>query len=492
MLTPYSKKLNQSDAIHLLRRCTFSIDWKTILLFTNLDSNAAVDLLFENGLKNAAPKAPSWELDEFEPWWRLPAVDQQKVANAAYEKVYFENYELKRWWIEEMTLDKVSIREKMTLFWHGHFTTKFAVDDVMPAQIMFIQNKNFRKNHQGNFRALLENIAQDGAMLIYLNGNKSTKKSPNENFSRELLELYTMGIGHYTEDDVKEGARVFTGWKVNFFKGEFMNYPKYKPFLINTEHDNESKNYLGDTIPKTATNSENDVIENEIKKLISIILEKRALEVSTFICEKLYRYFIFSGIEINNEVVATMAKTLRNNKWEIKPVLMELFKSSFFYEEAQKGIQIKTPAELIVGTTRHFDVKADWKEWVMVTMGQELLNPPNVAGWPGYRKWTDTRTFPFAVQQLTNFVWTQTNPQITDWVKQFSNKNDPKVLTEEILTLFFAKKPSEAIVLKYQNILLGGSPEYEWPIILSNIESGSFRIKLLLISIFKSPDYHLC
>ena len=170
----------------------------------------------------------------------------------------------------------------------------------------------------------------------------------------------------------------------------------------------------------------------------------------------------------------------------------ELLKSDLFFSEAVRGTQIKTPAETIVGLTKHFDVKDDWKEWVMLTMGQELLNPPNVAGWPGYRKWVDTRTFPFAVQQLSFFIWSQTNPQMTSWASQFDDKENSDKLIDQILHLFLAKTPTTSQKEKYKKELLGGSPDFEWPNMLKNPEVGGFRLKLLIISLVKSPDFHLC
>jgi uncharacterized protein (DUF1800 family) len=380
----------------------------------------------------------------------------------------------------------------MTLFWHGHFTTKFAVDQVMPAQSMYRQNDMFRRLHQGNFRDLVEGISMDGAMLIFLNGQDSSKAKPNENYSRELLELYTTGIGHYTEKDVQEGARVFTGWRTNFFTGEWNGKEYYKTFLWPPDHDGTAKSYMGETIPPVYEYTDENAYRNGVKVLVDIILRKKAEAVSMFICEKLYRYFVYSNAtKVNQDVVREMAKTFRDNNFEIRPVLIQLLSSSFFFDETNRGIQIKTPAELIVGITKHFDVKPDWKEWVMVTMGQELLNPPNVAGWPGHRKWADTRTFPFGVQQMGYFIWNQKDDYILEWIKQFDNYDDANKLTASICALFLVKKPSSAQFDKYLNYILGGSPYYEWPNILKNTAAVGSRVKYFMSQLIKSPDFHL-
>jgi uncharacterized protein (DUF1800 family) len=491
-LTPFDKKLTQQQALHLLRRTTFSTNWETVKLFIGKTANEAVELLLNNGISNNKPFAPSWIDKPYKAWWKLPKAEQQAAVDAVYKDVYDFNYELKRWWIEEMAKDNVSIREKMTLFWHGHFTSKFSIDQVMPAQLMYRQNDLFRTLHQGNFRELLEKVILDGAMLIFLNGQDSTKKSPNENFSRELLELYTIGIGNYTEKDVQEGARAFTGWKTNMFSDEWTNQGVYKTFLVSTDHDNAPKAYLGENIGVNTYLTEEEVYKNEIQGVVDIILRKRGEVLSLFICEKLYRYFVYSNPQkVNMDIVKEMAQTFRDSNYEIRPVLAKLFKSSFFFDESNIGIQIKTPAELIVGITKHFDVKSDWKEWVMVTMGQELLNPPNVAGWVGYRKWSDTRTYPFAVQQVGSFIWNQKDDYIQSWIKQFDGYDDAQKLTTQICTLFLVKPQTAAQIDKYTKILLGGSPEYEWINMIKLAGTVAGRVKYLMAQLIKSPDFHL-
>jgi uncharacterized protein (DUF1800 family) len=483
--------LTEQEARHLLRRTTFVNSWKTIQNFVGKSADEAVEILIKNAVKPANLTVPKWVDKSYETWYKKPENERQKALDLIYKDVYDYNYELKAWWMSAMTNDEASVREKMTLFWHGHFTTKFSIDQVMPAQLMYRQNQLFRENHQGNFRNLVNKICSDGAMVIYLNTQDSTKKSPNENFSRELLELYTTGIGHYTEEDVKQGAKVFTGIRTNYYTEEYTSYGVYKPFVLFDEHDFSTKNYLGKALT-TNVNRPEDVLEKEVPELIDTILKQRGSAVANFICEKLYKYFIYSNDKkIDKAVVATMAKTFIDNNFEIRPVLAELLKSEHFFSPKNIGIQIKTPAETIVGFTKHFDVKQDWKEWVMKTMGQELLNPPNVAGWPGYRKWADTRTYPFAVQQIGYFVWNQDDTYIGNWIKQFPDYQEVAKLVEQISFLFLAKPASKNQVEKYTKIVLQGSPDYEWANILNLPGSLANRIKVLLIQIIKSPDFHL-
>ena len=491
-LAPFDKKLTQQQALHLLRRTTFATNWQTVKQFTGKSANEAVELLLTNGVSNPPPFAPFWVDKAYKAWWKLPKAEQQAATDVVYKDVYELNYELKRWWMKEMTDDNASIREKMTLFWHGHFTTKFAIDQVMPAQLMYRQNDLFRTLHQGNFRTLLEGIIMDGAMLIFLNGQDSTKKSPNENFSRELLELYALGIGNYTEKDVQEGARILTGWRTNIFSDEYTFNGTYKTFFLPYEHDTNAKIYLDGMIEVSSNNTEEETLKNEVKGMVDIILKNRTEVLSMFICEKLYRYFVYSNPQkVNIDVVKEMAQTFRDSNFEIRPVLAKLLKSSFFFDDVNVGVQLKTPAELVVGITKHFDVKGDWKEWVMVTLGQELLNPPNVAGWVGYRKWSDTRTYPFAVQQVGGFIWSQKDEDVQSWIKQFDDYEDVKKLTLQMCTLFLVKPPTDVQLDKHVKNLLGGSPDYEWYNMVKIAGTMGGRVKYFLAQLIKSPDFHL-
>ncbi len=489
MLTPYTPKLSTADALHVMRRLTMSVNQDILQKIQGKTAAEAYDFFVGNAEKNPQPTAPAWLSSNHINPFKVPADQRQVVEKAFYDKLYKQYYDLKYWWAAQMKADTDSLREKMTLFWHGHFTTRFDTDHPMTSQLVYAQQDMLRKNAFGNFRTLLEKICMDGAMLIFLNGRESKKDSPNENFSRELLELYSMGIGNYTETDVKEGARVFTGFNVNVYSDDTAPAALYETYLNTYEHDYSPKTYFGKVINN---DSKGNVFNNEIKKVVDIILSQKAEAVSKFISEKVYKFFVFANpADVNKTVVADMAKIMIDSNWEIKPVLKALFTSTYFYSDTIRASQPKNPAENIVGITRHFDVKDDWKDWVMTSMGMELMNPPNVAGWPGYRKWMDSRTLPFAVQQMGYFMWNQTNEHMLSWIKQFKTPDDSKILIEQILTLFFAKLPSEATVGKYQKIVLAGSPDYEWPAILKNTETAGVRLKMMFIEMIKSPYFHL-
>jgi uncharacterized protein (DUF1800 family) len=492
MLSPYTPKLTLQTAAHLLKRITFGQNIAQINSLVGLTASEAVNKLLTNGLMAPKPKEPEWLKETYLSWWRLPGAESQKQIDFVYKRVYDLNYQLKYDWGNELEKDDYSIREKMTLFWHGHFTTKFAIDQVMVAPLMYNQIDLFRSNHIGNFRHLVEQICIDGAMLIFLNGVDSTSAKPNENFSRELLELYTCGIGHYTEDDVKEGAKVFTGWKVNQYINENTDKPLYKAYFYGPHHNLDPRKYLGVDLKVSRENSQKDVFELEIKGLVNVILTQRGQQTAEYLCRKLYKYFVYSNDKkVDQNVVKAMATTLINNNWEVRPVLQELLSSSAFYSSSVQGVQIKTPAETVAGFTKHFNVGDSWKSWVMDTMGLSLLNPPNVAGWPGYRTWLDAKTFPFGIQQMGNFIWNQNNDKLLAWIKTFNKYDDIHTLMPQIYTLLLAKQPTASMHSKYLAQMLGGSYDYEWPLILQNASTAGTRLKNMLNILIKSPDFHL-
>lgn len=491
-LEAYTRPLDERRAYHLLRRATFGTSLQDVRKLVGMKAEDAVRLLLDNALSRPAPTPPDWVNQAFQNPERLPVGQRQKAYDDIFKKVYEQNYALKYWWIEQMQRDTFSLREKLTLFWHGHFTTKFSIDAIMPAPLMYRQNQLFRTSHQGNFRALVEAVTLDGAMLIFLNGQDNGKAKPNENYSRELLELYTTGVGHYTEKDVQEGARALTGWRTNYFSDEWTFMPPFTTFFLPSEHDVGPKTYLGVSMPSTENNSENFVRENVVRRLIGIIHEQRAEAVARFICEKLYRFFVYSHpAETDAAVIDGMARTFRSSGFQIRPVVEQLLSSAHFFDEANLGVQIKTPSEFIVGLTRHFNVKYDWQEWVMLQMGQELLNPPTVAGWPGHRTWLTTRTFPFAVQQASYFVFEQKDAVLINWAKQFPDYTDVRKFVQAVGTMMLARPFSQKRLDRYVGILLAGAPDYEWTNILNDPVPAGYRLKLFLIALVKAPDFHL-
>ncbi len=274
-----------------------------------------------------------------------------------------------RWWLARMGGGPAPLQEKLTLFWHGHFTT--SARDERSAMLMWQQNELLRRESAGNFARLTKSIARDPAMLDYLNNSQNKKQKPNENFAREVMELFTLGIGHYTENDIKEGARAFTGWTHD---GEQYVFRRF-------DHDYGEKTFMG----RRGNFDGEDII--------NIILEQPAC--APYIAGRLWTYFVYE--EPEPEITAALGQLLVDGKWELRPLLRTIFSSQAFFSAKALGAQIKSPVQLVVGTIHQLGLKTnDAIEARLLAlldqMGQVPLMPPNVKGWPGGRNWINTST----------------------------------------------------------------------------------------------------
>jgi len=279
-----------------------------------------------------------------------------------------ETQRLATWWGERMLGTTRPLEEKLTLFWHGHFAT--GNTKVRDARMMVRQNEMLRANANGSFRDLLLGILRDPAMLVYLDNGENVKDHPNENFGRELLELFSLGVGNYTERDIREGARAFTGWTNDVLEFKFDA----------EQHDFGEKTFLGRTGPFDGDD------------IIDILLEQPA--AAEFIAAKLYRYFVRE--EIDDAVRAELAAVFRDAGYELQPLLTRIFLSRDFYSAASYATQIKSPVQLVVSTYRKLGLTElptipDFNR-LTAGLGQTLFNPPNVAGWAGGRTWVTPAT----------------------------------------------------------------------------------------------------
>ena len=270
---------------------------------------------------------------------------------------------LNMYWLKEMVNSAAQLREKMAFFWHGHFACRNL--NVFYQQGLL---DSLRRNALGNFGTMLKEVSKSAAMLNFLNNQQNKKDHPNENFAREVMELFTLGRGNYTEQDVKEAARAFTGWSANV-KGEYL----FRRF----QHDFGNKTVLG----KTGTFDGVEVLD--------ILLDQK--QTAKFITRKIYKFFV--NEKIDEAKVAWLAERFFKNDYEISPLLEDIFTSDWFYEEKNVGANIKSPVELIAGIQRMLPMKLDNEESLMLLqriLGQLLFYPPNVAGWPGGKAWIDS------------------------------------------------------------------------------------------------------
>ncbi len=276
-------------------------------------------------------------------------------------------FDLRAWWLHRMRHSTYPLQEKMTLFLHGHFATGF--EKVRSAYAMFLQNQTFRRHALGNWRTIAEVITRDPAMLIYLDGVTSTKESPNENYAREVMELFMLGEGHYTEEDIREAARAFTGWRFNrrVFDLEF----------VDRRHDPGRKTFM-----RRKGNFKAD-------EIIGIILEQP--QAAHWITTKLWTFFAYENPE--PAVVTSLSNTLRKHRYEFAPVLEEIFLSRAFFGTRSFRMQVKSPVQWLVSTCRYLETplpEPSHSFQLLNSLGQNLFDPPNVKGWDGGITWITT------------------------------------------------------------------------------------------------------
>jgi uncharacterized protein (DUF1800 family) len=491
-LEPYAPDATQPwdtyRAAHLLRRAMFMPKWSEIAQIAMMTPSEAVDLLLNTP---STPEPPSIVDSETE---SLDGLDTQS-QNIVRSRWSSDAAALRKWMVEVMTDSPLSIYEKMTLFWSGHFTTEFVADqDYVVAPLLYRQNKLIRENGLKNLKDLVLNITLDGAMLTYLGGNLNSAGKPNENYARELLELFTTGLGWYTEGDVQNAARILTGWRIATFYDKPKPNGAFTTYFIPAAHDTNGKQFLGESFPArdVSTNTEFIVRRDEVKKLVDTIFERRAEAVAKFISRKIYLFFVYSNPSQSDQgVIQAMADLMIKSDFEIKPVVAALLKSQHFFDNANIGAQIKTPAELTIGFCRQL-VSPTKPVDKMAPLGQELFDPPNVSGWPGYHDWVTTSTFPRRSELAQEVVSLLDDTLTIAFIKQFPEYTNASKLIDSVALLLLPRKLSTARKAALMDTLLGGSPDYEWQNILSGSPSTAVRhMKDVISRITELPDFQL-
>ncbi len=338
----------KATARHLLRRSGFGAPPADVERWANLDLPARVAELFDE------------------------AEDQEAQFQDTFQRInnsfvgFNDLLQLQAWWCYRMLRTRTPLREKLTLFWHGHFASSAAKVDPW---LMYRQIETFRSLAWGNFPELVRAVCHDPAMLVYLDGQENSRKSPNENFGRELLELFTLGKGNYTEADVRAAARAFTGWTVDYDQFRFDA----------ADHDPGLKVFLG----RRGRWNGDDIVD--------ILAQQPALP--RFIARKLLVFFACP--EPPADVVAEAAELFKEMGLHIKPFLAALFRSKFFYSPACRHCHIASPVELVIGTYRQLGLRASAQKARdhLNVMEQALYNPPSVKGWDGETKWINSSTW---------------------------------------------------------------------------------------------------
>lgn len=389
--------------------------------------------------------------------------------------------EMQKWWLRRMIETPRPLEEKMTLLWHGHFATNYRA--IENSYHMYRQNLTLRTLGLGNFGEMLRAIIRDPAMLAYLNNNQSRRNRPNENLSRELMELFSLGVGNYTERDIKEGARALTGYT---FEDDTFRFDQ-------RNHDNGGKDILG-----ASDNFDGD-------GFVDRILAQPAC--ASFIARKLYNFFLSdippderggesSLPQPQRAVLRELAQTIRGGNYEIRPALRRLFLSEHFYEPRFMNEQIKSPAVLVVGAIRSLNTPvrdlAILKD-ALDLMGQNLLLPPSVKGWEGGRSWINTSTL-FVRQNIMAFLLTGKKPLGYDPSAE-TEKYDPMPLLSEMSET--ERNDAEKVADHLLNLCVGRVPGSAKDALLQFFGSNKRAVtretiigSLLLITAM--PEYQLC
>lgn len=379
-----------------------------------------------------------------------------------------QNNELNLNFLNSIVNSKEQMREKMAFFWHGHFASR-VLNPRFNKQLL----NTIRKNALGNFKDLLFEVSQSPAMLNFLNNQQNKKDHPNENFAREVMELFTMGRGNYTEKDVREGARAFTGWSYDK-EGNF----KERKNL----HDEGSKTFLG----KTGNFDGSDVL--------NMILEQKA--TAQFITTKIYKFFV--NERPDQEIINKLSVNFYHSGYDIKKLMTEIFSSTWFYDQKNIGNRIKSPVELMAGIMRILPMHIQNPENLIVyqkLLGQMLLYPPNVAGWPNGKSWIDSSTLMLRLQVPQ--IWSGLRPleysprqdddidmgmksRETALNKSFKNPNI--TIDWDRIEKLFAHKNCEDYLLQNTQSLD-----------MNSVKNFSDRsIKMNVINLMSTPEYQLC
>jgi uncharacterized protein (DUF1800 family) len=306
-----------------------------------------------------------------------PEVNPGEMKNASeegrkkkFQKSRAEITQLNVAWLKQMTSSEAFVREKMTLFWHDHFACRIQIPYLVQQQ-----NNVIRRHALGSFRDLLMAVSKDAAMLQFLNNQQNRKDSPNENFAREVLELFTLGRGNYTENDIKNAARSFTGWAFSPLNGEFVFRSK--------THDGGVKEFRG----KHGNFTGEDII--------SMVLEDK--QTARFITEKIWSYFVSTDVK-DEAIISRLASEFYKSDYSIEKVMKSIYSADWFYDARFKGNRIKSPVELLSGIQTHTGGSfedATSSVFAQRALGQILFYPPNVGGWPTGKEWIDSSSLTF-------------------------------------------------------------------------------------------------
>lgn len=520
-LAPYTGIWGFEQAAHLLRRTMFAPSLAQIKEVAEKGLDATIEQLFQE-LPMPDPPVNYYNRNEVvnigETWVNQPY--QGNNVSISRER------SLQSWTLELLLTEGISIREKLTLFWHNHF----AINEIQDSTFVYRYITLLRANAWGNFRDLVKEVTIDPAMLRFLNGNQNRKGAPNENYARELMELFTIGKGNqvgpgdyttFTEQDVAEMARALTGWRDRGYLMEDTS-EKVEAYFTPNRHDTSSKQLSHRFNNEIIT----DMGDQEYAHVVDIIFQQR--EVARFISRKFYRWFVYYKIDatVEADVIEPMAQMLIDSDFEVKPVLEALLKSEHFFNILSVGPMIKNPIDFVVSVLKPLDLTLPsdierryeiLRDFFNETgpMQMQYYNPPEVAGWkPYYQKpafyriWINSSTLNRRMAFVDNTIYNgsstvggDTQLDVLAFVKKLEDPFDPNKVVERIAQIYMPQPLTQSQLTSLKGILLPGLPDYEWGVEFSDHVSNpgdmqlanalDSRLRDLIATMMKMAEFYL-
>ena len=510
-ITPYTGPFGTPELSHLLRRSLFGCTPGDLSHFSGMTLDQVIDELLAFTNTTAPPikaySAPDGNnnpdpdlIDAIVPFgstWVNTPRDPQNDPDVTSARLG----SWATWWLGLMVGQDRTLREKLVLFWHNHMPTQVSI--VFNSEAAYALNQVLREQCTGNFKQLIHDVTIEPAMMYYLNGYLNVASAPDENYGRELMELFMLGQGSgYTEPDVQAAARVLTGWTVIEQNGGLPALPQtiFLPF-DHTQTDKQFSAFFNNTV--IVGQGGPNAGENELNALLDMILAKD--ECSVFVCRELYRFFVHGTIDaaVETGLIQPLAQLFRDNLTEpdqMRTVLRALLTSDHFFSADIRGCMIKPPVDLVIGELRLFGqpvpddsiFEAQYITWrdlyyLVEYAGQNMADPPNVAGWPAYYLypsyddlWLDTASYPARNNSLLGITYGSFNtPAATvqaasanlvfkvdfmAFTQQLLTPEDPNALIQQLADLFYVTPISVQVMddLKIQYLLLGQMNDQYW------------------------------
>lgn len=469
---------------HLLSRTMIGATFDDINTCLSLGMGNSVQSLLED---QEIPLPPGdWVYEEIPNWGDLTTQERNQIIQSYHNRMK----SFRVWWRERMMSNTINISEIMTLFWHNYFASAFS--KVFYPQAMYQQHNIFRTYCLGNFKDLLRQVTFGPAMMIWLDINGSRKHAPNENFARELMELFTLGVDNYSQEDVVAASMAFTGYvtdgmETNYDYEEMVGWG----YWWTDWHDFNEKTFLGETGSWTGDD------------IINIILEQDTC--ARHICRRIYKWFIYENV--NEPFIEEMATILRSNNYEIKPMMEFLLTSNHFFNPVFRGSNIQNPNTLLLGSIRRLGMQNQnypnqFFDRADYNMGMVMFEPPDVNGWLGYRSWINSNTLPIRKATICSLITGQ-SPfgdygsyiNVRDIAQSLYNSDSMELpcvqVVQNLALLFFGTPLTDSLEERMLLILLDGAEPYDWNINLPVWNAQWNRMKDLLKYMIRIPEFQL-